>query len=218
MRAFLAALMLCACMLTMAATRPFPSPAGATAVERTYGHRAVWRRHPRLSHRLHVRWSQRRRRSPTRTALAGNVEERSWPARAGLTRARLADGQIITVAAAYAARFVGFLDALFAREGRLPHVGCYAPSGHMPGSLHHWGGACDVGQIARNVAWPPMYHVGALARQYGLTDGCVWRKPDCGHVDVSGIGGAIGVGVVGIGGRARYASHHRRRHQRRKFA
>lgn len=209
MRAFLAALMLCApCMLTTASMQPFPFDAGATAAGRTHDHRTVWRRHLRLSHRLHVRWSQRWRRWPAPTVSADNVAERSRPARAGLTRARLADGQIITVAAAYAARFVGFLDALFAREGRLPRVGCYAPRGHMPGSLHHWGGACDVGQRARNLAWRPMYHVGALARQYGLTDGCAWRNPDCGHVDVSGVGGAG----------ARYVSHHRRRHQRRKFA
>lgn len=106
----------------------------------------------------------------------------------GCVQRRLDDGQIITISAAHAAKFVGFLNALFHREGRLAPVNC-AASGHMRHSLHHWGGACDVGQRARNVAWRAMYHVGSLARQFGLTDGCVWRHPDCGHVDVSGTGG-----------------------------
>jgi hypothetical protein len=104
----------------------------------------------------------------------------------GITHARLPDGQTIAVASAYADRFVGFFTALYRREGHLPEIVCLA-SGHMAHSLHHWGGACDVGQTARNVAWRAMYHVGALAAQFGLTDGCIWNHPDCGHVDVSGI-------------------------------
>ncbi len=129
----------------------------------------------------------------------GQTYER--PAEHGsLTRAKLGDGQVITVASSVASRFVGFFNALLAREGRLPRIACYSPTGHMRNSLHHWGGACDVGQTARNVAARMMYHVGDLAARFGLTDGCVWRHPDCGHVDVSGVGGPN-----------RYA-HHGRRH------
>jgi hypothetical protein len=120
----------------------------------------------------------------------------------GLVRVRLDSGQTIVVAARYADRFAGFLNALYHREGRLPEVSCYSPTGHMRNSLHHWGGACDVDQRARNVAWRPMYHVAALAAQYGLTDGCSWHNPDCGHVDVSGVGGGH------YARRTRYASHH----------
>lgn len=104
----------------------------------------------------------------------------------GLAHARLPDGHVITVAAAFVDRFVGFFQELFAREHRLPEIGCYSPTGHMRNSLHHWGGACDVGQRARNVAWRPMYRVTALAHSYGLTDGCEWRgSPDCGHIEVN---------------------------------
>jgi hypothetical protein len=100
---------------------------------------------------------------------------------------KLDSGQTIRVSCANASKFVGFLNALYRREGRLPDVTCQA-WGHMPGSLHHTGNACDIGQRARNVAWRPMYHVGALASEFGLTDGCIWKHPDCGHIDVSGSG------------------------------
>lgn len=106
----------------------------------------------------------------------------------GISRERLADGQVIAVASAYASRFVGFFNDLYSREGHLPPIICLA-SGHMAHSLHHWGGACDVGQTTRNVAWRAMYHVGELAAAHGLTDGCIWHHPDCGHVDVSGVAG-----------------------------
>jgi hypothetical protein len=104
-----------------------------------------------------------------------------------LVREPLPDGQVITVARDFADRFTGFFAALFRLHERLPPVHCYAPTGHMRHSLHHWGGACDVGQKSRNKADPMMYHVRDLARQFGLTDGCTWRHPDCGHVDVSGL-------------------------------
>jgi hypothetical protein len=132
----------------------------------------------------------------------------SYSSGAGITRARLADGQVISVSSAYADRFIGFFNALYRREGRLAHITCLA-SGHMANSLHHWGGACDVGQTARNVAWRAMYHVGALAGEYGLTDGCVWSRPDCGHVDVSGVGGGRHYATLR---RSRYANRHRIRY------
>lgn len=104
----------------------------------------------------------------------------------GLARARLPDGQTITVAAPFVERFVGFFIDLFHEVGKLPEIYCYAPTGHMRNSLHHWGGACDVGQQSRNVAWKPMYHVTEIAHRWGLTDGCEWRGyPDCGHVEVN---------------------------------
>lgn len=104
----------------------------------------------------------------------------------GLTKATLESGQTIVVAGSFVERFVGFFNDLFRREGRLPEIGCYAPNGHMRNSLHHWGGACDVGQQARNVAWRAMYHVTDLAQRWGLTDGATWRgNPDSGHVEVN---------------------------------
>jgi hypothetical protein len=105
-----------------------------------------------------------------------------------LVKARLPDGQTITVNAPYADRFVGFFRELFDREWKLPEVHCYAAHGHMPlpWGRHPAGEACDVGQRARNVAWRVMYHITAIAHLWGLTDGCEWRgNPDCGHVQVN---------------------------------
>lgn len=131
----------------------------------------------------------------------------------GTCSEKLNDGQVIRVACSVASKFVGFFNDLYAREGKLAPINCLA-SGHMANSLHHWGGACDVGQTARNVAWRAMYHVGDLAAKYGLTDGCIWRNPDCGHVDVSGVGGTH----YASRGRRHYASYARvgRRHYARK--
>jgi hypothetical protein len=121
----------------------------------------------------HHHWSARRH-SPARRV-------------AGVIGVKVADGQIIQVSARYADRFEKFFAALYRREGHLPEIGCFAPRGHMRHSLHHWGGACDVGQTDRNVAPRMMYHVTKLAARFGLTDGCTWRRPDCGHIDVSGL-------------------------------
>lgn len=139
-------------------------------------------------------WNNAFQAAPRREATRARYSE-SEHHRGGISAVRLSDGQTIYVASAYADRFKEFFEALRRREGRLAHITCLA-SGHMPNSLHHWGGACDVGQTARNVAWRAMYHVGALASEYGLTDGCIWSHPDCGHVDVSG-----------VGGRSHYARH-----------
>jgi hypothetical protein len=204
MRAFLAALIVCLVGFASAPAQsreiggPYDmyavdAPAHAVRHHKERGHATTLRRMDRMP----VTKNQvAHQEEPHEAAPAGHAVS-------GLAREKLADGQVIVVAAAYAERFVGFFNALFAREGKLPEIGCYAPRGHMRNSLHHWGGACDVGQTARNVAWRAMYHVGDLARQFGLTDGCIWRNPDCGHVDVSGVGG---------GGHyvRRYASHHRR--------
>lgn len=105
----------------------------------------------------------------------------------------------IRVAAAYAERFVGFINDLV-KEGHHPRdIGC-ASGGHMANSKHHWGGACDIDQKSRNVTAAFMYHVTALAHAHGLTDGCEWGDRDCGHVEVPGAT------------RVAYAHHH---HQHR---
>ena len=63
------------------------------------------------------------------------------------------------------------------------HVTCLA-SGHMPGSLHHSGNACDFAQLSRNRVAPGagvMYHASDIIAAHGLRDGCSFH--DCGHVD-----------------------------------
>jgi hypothetical protein len=56
-----------------------------------------------------------------------------------------------------------------------------AATGHMPGSLHHTGHACDFAQTRRNRTVSLMYHAGAMIAAHGLRDGCTFG--DCGHVD-----------------------------------
>jgi hypothetical protein len=48
-------------------------------------------------------------------------------------------------------------------------------------SRHYAGAACDIDQSGWGRTAGPMYHISALAAQYGLRDGCAFH--DCGHVD-----------------------------------
>ena len=103
----------------------------------------------------------------------------------GLVKVAVA-GHRVTVAASAASRFKGFIAAL-EKRGHIRDIQCYSPTGHMWNSKHHWGGACDFDQRSRNVTARLMYHVTALAHQFGLRDGCEWRHPDCGHIEVPSV-------------------------------
>lgn len=78
------------------------------------------------------------------------------------------------------------------KGNRITDIGCYEPRGHMRQSKHHWGGACDFMQTARDKTAAFMRHVTAIADKWGLTDGCTWSGrgryggPDCGHIEVKG--------------------------------
>ena len=88
----------------------------------------------------------------------------------------------ITVHPAYASKFLKFY-ALLKEHGYKvdPHINkCFARGGHVPGSNHYIGAACD-NQYGWNKAPTYMYHVGDLIRQAGLYDGCSFG--DCGHVE-----------------------------------
>jgi hypothetical protein len=88
----------------------------------------------------------------------------------------------ITVASGVAGRMRGLVADLVA-HGFHGHITCLA-SGHMPGSLHHSGEACDFAQLSRNrVATGAgiMYHAHEIIAAHGLRDGCSFH--DCGHVD-----------------------------------
>ena len=96
-----------------------------------------------------------------------------------------AAGIVIRVVASLADRFRGFIADIVAQGYRPRDISCYSPTGHMPGSRHHVGAACDIDQRARNRTHPFMYHVAAIAKAHGLRDGCSFRHggPDCGHID-----------------------------------
>jgi hypothetical protein len=95
---------------------------------------------------------------------------------------KTAYGFNITVHPAYASKFLKFYVLLkehgYKVDARINK--CFARGGHVAGSNHYIGAACD-NQYGWNKAPAYMYHVGDLIRQAGLYDGC--RFGDCGHVE-----------------------------------
>jgi hypothetical protein len=90
----------------------------------------------------------------------------------------------ITVAPEFAPKIVPFIAAVVALTGAKPtRVKCYSTAAsHVAGSLHFRGRACDFAQRAWGVtSYRVMYAIEALARRYGLRDGCEFR--DWGHID-----------------------------------
>ena len=91
-------------------------------------------------------------------------------------------GHPYKVNAQHAHQLIGFVNDLENTYGPIHHIGCYSRWGHIRYSLHHSGNACDIEQTGwSRTSYRPMYHVGWLARKWGLRDGCSFR--DCGHVD-----------------------------------
>ena len=134
-------------------------------------HRAQ-RVHHRARHAHHTARHHRRDRSPTLDAN-GN--------RSGLIHVETAANIAITVASSFAPKIQGFIADLVA-HGYHPHqIHCFAQGGHVRGSLHYRGEACDFDQRGWGLTARAMYHVAALAQQHGLRDGCTFR--DCGHID-----------------------------------
>lgn len=86
----------------------------------------------------------------------------------------------VTVAPSFAQKIVPFIADVVARGFR-GRVNCYANKGHVSGSLHYRGQACDFAQRGWGKTVAPMYHVADLAAKHGLRDGCSFR--DCGHID-----------------------------------
>lgn len=95
-----------------------------------------------------------------------------------------AAGISIRVERKLAPQFEGFIEDLVKMGYTPKHIGCWAPQGtHVPNSNHYHGGACDFDQTGWGRTAPTMYHIGSLARKWGLRDGCTFHRPDCGHVD-----------------------------------
>jgi hypothetical protein len=123
----------------------------------------------------------------------------------GLVTVQTAAGRI-TIAAGFQHKIVPFIAAVVAR-GFKGQVHCFARGGHVRGSLHYSGNACDFAQTGWGRTRAPMYHVADLAREYGLRDGCTFR--DCGHIDS---GAPLG------GGTYASARSHRHHYRHRRYA
>lgn len=98
----------------------------------------------------------------------------------GLVTVNTAAGIKITVHPAFAHKFQKLIATLVAQGHKPRFITCYA-KGHVSGSNHHWGGACDIDQTAWNRTSGFMYRAGAAIQSAGLYDGCSFR--DCGHVE-----------------------------------
>jgi hypothetical protein len=99
-----------------------------------------------------------------------------------MVKVRTVQGFYLTVHPAYAHKFLKFFALLEEKGVKVPKdmVGCYSRSGHVRGSNHYIGAACDI-QTSWNKTIPFMYHAGALIKQAGLYDGCSFG--DCGHLE-----------------------------------
>lgn len=114
----------------------------------------------------------------------------------------------ITVAAVVATKFADLIADLV-EHGYMPKdIGCYARGGHIPGSFHYRGLACDIDQDARNVTAKFLYtkEAHSIIKEHGLDDGCDFG--DCGHISFGEIGHSGGY-------HRHYAYHH---HYHRHYA
>ena len=107
----------------------------------------------------------------------------SAPARhgGGFVTVATAAGIKITVNASFAPKITAFIADLVESGYRPKSIHCAASRGHVHGSRHYSGAACDFDQRGWGKTAPAMYHVAALAKKHGLRDGGSFR--DWGHID-----------------------------------
>ncbi|HUZ33898.1 MAG TPA: M15 family metallopeptidase [Xanthobacteraceae bacterium] len=108
-----------------------------------------------------------------------------------------AGGHHVTVAAAGADRFKGFLEALETTGAPITNLGGYNPrkiAGTTVWSEHAFGRAIDIDQSGRNVvtkeflAWAQSHEdlLHRIEKQYGIKSGADFRgRPDFGHFELS---------------------------------
>lgn len=123
---------------------------------------------------VHAREHHRRRAPPPAVDANGNGSR--------LIHVSTAAGIDITVAPDFAPKIEGFIADVVARGYHPRQIHCYASGGHVRGSLHYSGQACDFDQRGWGLTARPMYHVADLAEKWGLRDGGEFR--DWGHIDM----------------------------------
>jgi hypothetical protein len=115
----------------------------------------------------------------------------------GLVTVATAAGIDITVSQTMAPKMQAFIADLMETGYRPKKIHCFARGGHVHGSRHYSGNACDFDQRGWGKTATMMYHVSVLAQLHGLRDGGSFR--DWGHID-------DGLPLS----RPRYARHNRR--------
>jgi len=99
----------------------------------------------------------------------------------GLVTVPTAAGIDITVSKAMAAKMQAFIEDLMEVGYKPKQIHCFARRGHVRGSRHYSGNACDFDQRGWGKTAEMMYHVSVLAALHGLRDGGSFR--DWGHID-----------------------------------
>lgn len=141
--------------------------------------RFVWNAERSVALNSAVRKTHRKKTVKKRiTREAAGSKSPPW----NMVKVRTVQGLYLTVHPAYAHKFLKFFAILEENHVKVPKdlVGCFSGHGHVRGSNHYIGAACDI-QTGWNRTIPAMYHAGKWIRQAGLYDGCDFG--DCGHVE-----------------------------------
>jgi len=99
----------------------------------------------------------------------------------GLMTVATAAGINITVSKEMAPKMQAFIADLMEIGYRPKHIDCFARGGHVRGSRHYSGNACDFDQRGWGKTAQMMHYVGVLAKIHGLRDGGSFG--DWGHID-----------------------------------
>jgi len=130
--------------------------------------------------RHHVRHAEKKLRKPKKKVAvdANGSPGLPW----NMVKVKTVQGFYLTVHPAYAHKFLKLFAILEENHVKVPReiVGCFSRGGHVRGSNHYIGAACDI-QTGWNRTIPAMYHAGKWIRQAGLYDGCDFG--DCGHIE-----------------------------------
>jgi hypothetical protein len=122
------------------------------------------------------RRARHHQRKPRRSQASAPVRHSG-----GLVTVKTAAGIDIKVNPSFAPKIVAFIADVVASGYHPKQIHCAAHSGHVHGSRHYSGAACDFDQRGWGKTAPAMYHVAALAKKHGLRDGGSFR--DWGHID-----------------------------------
>ena len=99
----------------------------------------------------------------------------------GVVTVPTAAGIDITVSGKTAPKMQAFIAGLMEIGYKPKQIHCFARRGHVHGSRHYSGNACDFDQRGWGKTAKIMYHVSVLAKLHGLRDGGSFR--DWGHID-----------------------------------
>lgn len=101
----------------------------------------------------------------------------------GIVTVETAAGIPIRVAADFAEPIKAVIADLVARGIKPKQIHCLAHGGHVAGSRHYSGHACDFdfyrGCMGCSAKWTR--HIGDIVARHGLRNGCSFG--DCGHID-----------------------------------